>query len=634
MLQKLRDQTQSFAFKVLVGAIIFVLAIFGFGAFNLFLTNDPSVASVNGEDISQAELSVETERERRRLAAQFGENFDPDMIDPAMLQNSVINQLISRMLLSQAAEDLGMGASEKQIHEIVTSNPNFQIDGMFEENTYVRVVNMLGYTPSEFLALTGDLIAVDQLRNGIIETAISTEWELREHARILSQRRDIAYLTFDETRFLDPDAVSEEDVRIRYEENLLDYMTEESVDVAYVELTLDALLDDPSIEVSEEDVIASYEREKAASLGDEQRDSRHILLQITDQRTAEQAVAELEGLRARIEAGESFADLAAEYSEDPGSKAVGGDLGPIGKGLFAPEFEEALWALEVGEISEPVQTDFGVHLIQLKKIIATEFPSLEEMRAEIVDSLKRAEAQRLFIDRARELDNLAFEQPEDLEGISSALGLEIHTAEGITRTTGSGIFGNVTLRESLFTPEVLDQGFNSPAIEYLENRAVVSRVVMRHEPEAIPFEVAAEDIRAEIAGERARLALESAHAEALARVQSGENVSAIASDLGLSWQTVELARRNEIGVPQEVLSAAFELTRPTKGKQVGSAQGADGSRYVVTVTRVEDGNLSTMTEAEIEGVRQFMASRAQSMDFDGYYRALEKDASISRPSFQ
>lgn len=633
MLQKLRDQTQSLFFKVLVGAIIFVLAIFGFGAFNLFLNTDPSVASVNGEDITQTMLSVEAERERRRLAAQFGEEFDPNLIDPIMLQNSVINQLISRMLLSQAARDLGIGASDRQINEIVTSNPNFQIDGLFEENTYRRVVNMLGYTPTEFLDLTAELIGVEQLRNGVLESAFGTEWELREQSRLLSQRRDIAYLTFDEAAFIDAVEVSDEDVNVRYEENLLDYMTEETVDVAYVELTVDGLLNDPAIEISEDDIIAGYEREKAASLGGEQRDSRHILLQITEDRSTDAAIAELEALKARIEAGESFADLAAEYSEDPGSAAMGGDLGPVSQGLFAPEFEDALWALEVGEISEPVQTDFGVHLIELKEIIQSEFPALEAMRAEIESGLRRAEAERLFLDRVRELDNLAFEQPEALDGISTALGLEIRSAEGISRGEGAGIFGNVTLRESVFTPEVLDQGFNTPAIEYLDDRAVVSRVTARYEPETIPLEQVADDIRSAIASERARLALENAHADALARVQAGESVSDVASDTGLNWQTRQLVRRNDASVPPEVIAEAFSLSRPVDGKQVGSAEAADGTRYVVTMTRVEDGDLSTMTEAEIEGVRQFLANRTRTMEFDGYFQALESDASISRLEF-
>jgi peptidyl-prolyl cis-trans isomerase D len=426
--------------------------------------------------------------------------------------------------------------------------------------------------------------------------------------------------------------VSEDDVRVRYEENLLDYMTEEMVDVDYVELTVDGLINDPAIEVTEDDVIAGYEAEKASALGGEQRDSRHILLQITEDRSAEEAIAELEVLKSRIEAGEDFAELAQEFSEDPGSAAVGGDLGPVSKGLFAPEFEEALWALEEGEISDPVQTDFGVHLIELKEVTLSEFPPLEEMRAEIETGLRRAEAQRLFLERVRELDNLAFEQPENLEGISAALGLEIRTAEGISRSTGSGIFGNVTLRDSVFTPEVLDQGFNSPAIEYLENRAVVSRVTARYEPETIPLAEVEEDIRAEIAGERARLALESAHADALERVQAGENVSAVAGDSDLNWQPRQLVRRNEAGVPPEVLAEAFRLTRPVDGKQVGSATGADGTRYVVTMTRVEDGDLSTMTEAEIDGIRQFLANRTRTMDFDGYFQALEADASIERPA--
>ena len=154
MLQKLRDQTQSLMFRVLVGVIVFVLAIFGFGAFNLFLTTDPTIASVNGDDITESVLLVESDRQRRRMAAQFGEDFDPDLIDPIALQNSVINQLISRMLLNQAASDLDIGASDQQINSLVIQNPAFRIDGQFEEATYRRMVSMLGYSPQEFLRLT------------------------------------------------------------------------------------------------------------------------------------------------------------------------------------------------------------------------------------------------------------------------------------------------------------------------------------------------------------------------------------------------------------------------------------------------------------------------------------------------
>ncbi|MGE0622526.1 MAG: SurA N-terminal domain-containing protein [Pseudomonadales bacterium] len=632
MLQKLRDQTQSLFFKIIVAALIFVLAIFGFGAFNLFLTTDPSVASVNGEDISVNDVAVEAERERRRLAAQLGEGFDPDMIDPVVLQNAVINQLISRMLLSQAADDLGIGASDRQVDSVVLGNPNFQIDGQFEENTYRRMVNMLGYSPSEFLTLTGDLISIEQLRDGIMETAFSLEWESREQARILSQRRDLAYLAFEEATFVEAVEVSDDDVRIRYDENQLDYMTEETVDVAFVELTVDSLLDDPGIEVSEEDLLAAYNAEKSAAMADEQRDSRHILLQVSDERTLDQAEADIRALKARIEAGEDFAELAKQYSEDPGSASAGGDLGPVSKGLFAPEFEAALWSLEVGALSEPVRTEFGVHLIELKEVVVHEFPTLEEMRDELTARLRRDAATRLFAERLRELDGLAFEQPESLDAIHEQLDLEIRTAAGISRSEGTGIFGNVKLREAVFADEVLEQGYNSPAVEYLESRAVVARVTARHEPEVIPLEEVADTIRDQIAGERARLEIEKAHADAVARLEAGDNVSAVASDFGLSWQTHTLVRRSQSGIPPEVLTAAFSLPRPAADKSVGSAQSASGTRYVVTVTRVEDGDLATMTEADIEGMRRFLANRASNLDFDGFFQALEKEASIDRPA--
>ena len=476
MLQKLRDQTQSLFFRILVGAIIFTLAIFGFGAFNLFMNPDPAVASVNGEDITQSQLLMESDRERRRIALQAGENFNPDLIDPLMLQSMVIDQLVGRILLTQAAEDMNMGASARQINSVVTSNPNFQIDGKFEESAYRQVVQMMGYTPQTFLDTTGELLVLDQLRRGVRDSSFVSEWEVRHNARLLNQKRDLAYLPFTIEAMSETIEVSDEDIELRYAENERQYMTEESVDVAYVELTWQDLVDDPSVEVTEEDLLAAYEADKLANPPEEQRDASHILLEINDERTAEQAEAELTALRERIVAGEAFADLAGEYSEDPGSAVNGGNLGSMSKGVFVPEFEETLWVLEEGELSQPVKTDFGFHLILLNEISLDEYPEFAVMRAEIDTRLRRAQAEALFLERFRELDSLAFEQPDSLDGISEALALEVKTANGVTRNAGSGIFGNVELRGALFSDDVLNNSYNSSAIEYTDNRAVVARV--------------------------------------------------------------------------------------------------------------------------------------------------------------
>lgn len=631
MLQKLRDQTERPIFKVLVAAIIVTLAIFGFGALNLFINTDPTVASVNGDDISQSTLMQEAERERRRLAMQLGENFNPDMVDPARMQSMALDQLISRTLLEQEADNLGLGASSQQINEIIVSNPNFQVDGKFEENTYRRVVQMMGYTPQTFMRLMGELLKLDQLRNGVVQTAFVTDTDVRRSAQLLNQRRDLAYLEFDVEDAAQGIEVSDDDVELRYHENELDYMSDESVDVAYVELTVSDLMNDPSISVSEEDLAAAYEADKKAHPPEEKRDASHILLEVNDQRSAEAAETEIKAIRDRIEAGESFSDLAREYSEDPGSADKGGELGLVGKGVFVPEFEDALWSLSEGEVSQPVRTQFGYHLILLNSVVEEKYPPFEQVRADIERRIRREQAEALFRERTRELDNLAFEQPQSLEGLADSMGLEIKTADGVTRDAGTGIFGNVALREAVFTDDVLERGYNTPAVDYVDDRAVVARVVAHHEPALRPLEEVADTIREAIVDERARVQVQEAAAQALARIEAGESVSDVASDSGLEWQTVELARRNQPGVPREVLDTAFAMMRPPEdGKRAGQTSDATGDRYVITVTRVQDGDVATMTENEIAQVRNLLAQREPAVDFEAFYNTLKDQASIRR----
>ena len=191
-----------------------------------------------------------------------------------------------------------------------------------------------------------------------------------------------------------------------------------------------------------------------------------------------------------------------------------------------PEFERVLWSLGEQELSEPVRTEFGYHLIRLDEITIDVYPEFEQLRAEIENRLRREQAEILFQDRLRELDGLAFEQPDSLSGLVDALGLELQTAQAVTRDTGTGIFGNVDLREAVFSDDVLLNGFNSAATEYVENRAVVARVATRHESSVMPLERVTDSIRAQIVAERARTEIQAAHAAALARIQAGESVAA------------------------------------------------------------------------------------------------------------
>ena len=429
MLQKLRDQTQSLFFKIIVGVLVFVLAVFGFGAFNLFTTGEPQIASVNGEPITQNELAIEAERERLRRLAGMGENFDPQAIDPARLQAEVLEQLISRELLTQAADDINVGISAARVSEVIVSRPDFMVEGQFNEDLYRNTLQMLRYTPGEFMNQTRLLLSLDQLQRALVSTAVIADWELRLYNQVINQQRDLAYLAFTRADFSDQIEISDEQIDLHYRENGLLYMTEEAVDVQYVELSIDDLLNDPQIEILEEDLLAAFEELTRNAGQDEQRSSSHILLRVEDDENIDDVVAEVVAIKARIEAGEAFDELARTLSEDPGSAQSGGEIGTFGRGNFDPTFEDALFALEPGALSDPVVTEFGVHLIRLDGIELTDPPVFEDVREELETTARREAAQVLFSQRVDEIDALAFEDSTSLDQLSHEFGLEIKRAE-------------------------------------------------------------------------------------------------------------------------------------------------------------------------------------------------------------
>ncbi|MFM7120313.1 MAG: SurA N-terminal domain-containing protein [Gammaproteobacteria bacterium] len=632
MLQKMRNQTESLAFKIVVGILIVVLAVFGFGAIDLFSNNDPDMAEVNGEMLTQGMVGVQVERERRRIAAQMGDQFDPATLDPVQMQESVLEQMIARELMAQAAQDLGLTASDAAVARTIRENPNFAIDGRFEEGRYRMVTQALGYSPQEFLAETRELLTLEQLQGGVGRTAFSTDADLKALARLLGQRRDLAWLAFDDETFASQVNITDADVETRYQENLADYQTPERLDVEFVTLRSATLAEDPSITVTEDAIVAAYETDRAAAPVGEERSSRHILLTLKDDRDEQAAIKTLSEIADRVASGESFQDIAKSISEDPGSAPTGGDLGFAGRGVFDPAFETALFAIEQpGGLSPPTVTPFGVHLIQLEAVRAVEYPSLDVERPGIEARLRQEQANSVFDERKRELDNLAFERPDDLAGIAQQLGLSLEDSTGVTRETGEGVFAQPLVRDALFLGDVLDKGFNTAVLEPEPGVAVVARVTQRHEPAQIPLADIAEALKATMVTEAARALGDEARDAADARLRRGDSVTDVALAYGLEWQRSEAARRGQSGVPPAVLEVAFRLDRPAEGgKSIGTATLDSGDSALVTVTRVQDGSLDALTGAERDNLRRLSEQRNARVDFGGFYATLEQDADIER----
>ena len=563
----------------------------------------------------------------------MGEAADPSLIDEALLRQSTLGLLIDRTLLRQTAEDLGLAASANRLNRDILANPDFQVEGTFNEDRFRAVLASAGFSPTSYQNELADNTLIVHLAGSLGDSGAATDREVRDTASLLTQRRDIAWLAFRAEDFGRDIEVSDEDIADYRDYHIDRFMTPETLDVEYVRLSLDDLaLDSEVTEVDIRKAFAAEERDRAAAGDVRRRRGAHILLEVTDDRSEADAIAELAELRGEVEAGASFEEQARERSEDPGSAANGGDLGLVGRDVFDPTFESALWALEAGQLSEPVVTPFGVHLIRLLEIEEIEPPTFDDVRDRLAEELRRGRAEETFDEQLRQMDEIAFEEADTLEGVSEALGLPLERVAGVTREAGDGPFADAAMREAVFDPDVLLEGYNSPVVR-TGDVALVARVATRHPPAEVPLEEAREDIRAELHFERGDDAAREATVEALARTQAGEPVADIAASFDLEWTVREAVTATASDVPLSVARAAFELALGSPGTRAATSVEMPGEGHaVVTVTRIEPGDYGAMTESERASMRTQLGALARERDMAGLLASLRLDAGLDEQS--
>ena len=634
MLQELRNQTQSIGFKVLAGAIIVVLTLFGFGATNIFMGTGPNIATIGDYEISEAVLERETERERRKLLFQVGEDFDPNSIDRLQLRNYALEQLITKEVLFQTAEKLNIKASQDLVNQRLLDNPAYQKAGRFDEPTYRQQVQMLGYSPIQFVEEYSRSISAELLRTSLIDSSFVSDWEVGETLKVLAQRRDIAFLPLTKEKFKEGVTVSESEIADRYAEEQNLYMTEAMLDLEYLTLSVEGLMNDPSITISEENVVETWKENLEVALENAQRESSHILISTNEERSENEAADLAQSVYDKLTAGGDFKALAGEFSDDAGSARTGGSLGLAGKGVFAPEFEAALWDMDrAGDLAAPVKTDFGYHIIRLDRVQTVDYPDLTEIREEIEAGLKTDAAREIFQERSIDLERFSYDERYALADTAEQMGVIVVSADNISRDdqgSHGGWLSDVEVLESVFSDDV-PLGENGPLIELSDERAIVVRVHNRKDPELIALEEVSGIIEAALVGEKTDLAIAEAKTTAMQKIEDGVSVSEVADEYGLRWSSHELVRRTgSQDIPQEVLNLAFELPRPEElEKSYGDVSTLEGEA-IVTVTRVQNGDIKTLSDEEIAGVREGLESRNDRVSLNSFFVAAQAEIGVER----
>jgi len=622
MLQNIRDNSQGWIAKTIIGVIVALMALTGFDAIFKATTHSNDAAKVNGENISQSELSQAVDMQRRQLMQQLGKDFDASLLDEKMLRDSALKGLIDRKLLLQGAHDAKFAFSEAALDQVILQTPEFQVEGKFSPERFDQVIRQLGYSRLQFRQMLAQEMLIGQLRAGLAGSGFVTDAQVLAFARLEKQTRDFATLT----RKADPSAVklTDEEVKAYYDKHAKEFMSPDQVVIDYLELKKAAFFD--QVSVKDEDLQAAYQKE-IANLS-EQRRAAHILIEVNDKVTEAQAKAKIEEIQARLAKGESFEALAKEFSQDPGSANNGGDLGYAGPGVYDPAFEKALYALNKDQVSAPVRTDFGLHLIKLLGVEAPEVPTFASLKDKLTRELKAQQVEQRFVEATKQLEDASFEA-SDLAQPAQDLKLTVHTSAPCGREGGDGIAANRAVVTAAFSPEVLDEGANSTAIELDPETVVVLRAKEHRKPEQLPLESVEVAIRTQLAKEHASEAAKTRADELIASLREGKTPPAKAVD-GQNWKVVEAATRSQEGIEPTVLQALFRMPKPeSKDKPTfTSVTLPDGNLVLVQLRGVNEA--AAPTDAEKAEYRRYLASRVGQQDFAAYRKQLESEADIKR----
>ncbi|WP_409497758.1 SurA N-terminal domain-containing protein [Pseudomonas fragi] len=622
MLQNIRDNSQGWIAKTIIGVIVALMALTGFDAIFQATSTSQDAAKVNGEEITQVELSQAVDMQRRQLLQQLGKDFDSSLLDEKMLREAALKGLIDRKLLLQGAKDAKFSFSEAALDQVILLTPEFQEDGKFSPERFDQVIRQLGYGRLQFRNMLGEEMLIGQLRAGLAGSGFVTDEQVNAFARLEKQTRDFASLNIK----ADPAAVKLSDAEIKayYDEHAKEFMTPDQVVIDYIELKKSAFFD--QVAVKDDELQALYQKE-IANLA-EQRRAAHILIEVNDKVSDEQAKAKIAEIQQRLAKGESFEALAKEFSQDPGSAANGGDLGFAGPGVYDPVFETAVYGLKQDQVSEPVRTSFGYHLIKLLGVEAPQVPSFASLKDKLTHDLKTQQVERLFVDATKQLEDSAFEA-SDLAQPAQELKLTVHTSAPFGREGGDGVTANRAVIQAAFSTEVMDEGANSTALELDPETVVVLRVKEHRKPEQLPLEAVASSIRAQLVKEHASAAAKARAEDIIKELRDGKLPLNQPID-GQSWKVQEAVARGQEGIDPAVLQAVFRMPKPAaKDKPTfGSVTLADGTVVVLRLNGVNDA--VAPTEEEKASYRRFLASRVGQQDFAAYRKQLENEAKVER----
>ena len=618
MLTKIREKfTGWIAFAIL--ALIGVPFLFlGYGSYDFL--GGPFAAKVDGSEIGvlQFEQAYRNQVEANPALADLPDEFR------VQVRQGVLESLIRERLVDMHVIGEGYQVSDENLDRMIMSIPDFQVDGVYDEDTASAILLQNGLTPAQFKLIQRNAMRGDQLRRAVGGSSIVTPADYRRFLNLVAEQRLVSLASFDIGSATGEVEITDEMIAEFYDSNDSMFLTEESADVEFIEVRRDAVAE--TIEISEDALYEYYLDNQDRYLQDEQRRARHILILSADDEAA--AEAEANNVLARLQAGESFAALAAEVSDDTLTASNGGDLGVLTQSQMSDELGGAVFSMAVGDIGGPVRTDFGFHVVQLDEILEQGPLPLDQVRGELLVELRGEQAEDAFRELERKLSDALFDAP-DMQSISDAVGLEVQTAAGFTRAGGEPIGANQAAIDAIFDASVLYDGQISEVIELDANRSAVFKVTQHYEASRLPLEEVRADIEAGLRAREAQTIIFNRAEQLLVALNNGEDFSAAAQEAGANVSEPMLLGRQDTQVDQNILGQVFTAKKPQQGAPTrGSVVDSTGGITVFSLEAVLPGRPESIPLADRDAGKLELAQQAGTSEFIAFLEALYNNADI------
>ncbi len=616
MLTTIREKAQgAFAWIILI-TICVPFALWGIQNY-IDTAKEMPVASVGDKDFYQRDVTKAYE--------QYAQNFRGMTIDEQLLKSQALDKLIKDEVLLQYTHDEGLVTTDASAREFIKTLPYFQTDGKFDEQRYKSLLTSQRMSSGEFVNKIKSALIMEQFQRSIIDSSFATPYAIEAFFKIQNQQREVDYVSVPLEKTATQPA--EPEIAAYYQQHQDVFKAPEQISVEYVELALEHLA--KNITVTDDKLRAYYEEQKEQYTKPEQRKISHILFAVNSKTDDKAALAK--ALKAQEELkSKEFSVLASEISDDKLTAKKGGDLGLFIVGGMEKSFEDAASALKQGEVSKPVKSSFGYHLIKVTELVSSEVKSFETVKDELTKSYQKAQAENAFYEAGEKLTELSYENPDSLQSVSEALSLSVKKTELFTKDKGEGVTAEQKIREMAFSDEVL-KGSNSTPVELGEDRLVVLRL-LEHKPSTVrDLNSVKQEIIVAMGNEQSKQKTLDKANKIKQQLLAGESLQKIAADYKLTIQQAPNLTRNKPGaLSEQVVDAIFKAAKPQSGKPtVIVVPLPAGEQVVASLKKVTPGVMSDDDKKQLDLARKNLGKAFGQAEFNATLASLQANADVT-----